>query len=164
MHQYWEGKVSRGQQQLPVWNPPRLCPMHLLLWLTDVDVYPFPVINHNCERNNFQWVLGVLLVNWKAEGTFGSRPNFPLVSEGRAVLRTLPSNLTVWLILGILSGHFRRLSNMPSVSKLMKDGASAEWAAKSFHSPEMTTSMIFQCCFYTFFLPLIPHVKFFLLK
>lgn len=33
---------------------------------------------------------------------------------------------------------------MPSVSKLMKDGA-------GFHSPEMTTSMIFQCCFYTFF-------------
>lgn len=41
-------------------------------------------------------------MNWKTEGTFGSRPNFPLVSEGRAVLGTLPSNLTVWLILDVL--------------------------------------------------------------
>ena len=46
---------------------------------------------------------------------------------------------------------------MPSVSKLMMDGA-------GFHSPDII-SMIFQCCFYTFFpLLLISHVKFFLLK
>lgn len=85
-------------------------------------------------------------MSWKAEGRFGNPLNFQLVSEGKAVLETLSSNLTVWILLGILSDHFRRLSNMPSVSKLMMDGA-------GFHSPDIMTSMIFQCCFYTFFPP-----------
>ena len=94
-------------------------------------------------------------MNWKEEGRFGNPLNFQLVSEGKARNFALkPHSLDT---LGILSDHFRRLSNMPSVSKLMMDGA-------GFHSPDII-SMIFQCCFYTFFpLLLISHVKFFLLK
>ena len=157
-HQYWEGTVFWGQQQLHVQNPLRMFyASHLL---GDVDLYPFSVINnHECNSFNYTpWILGVLLVNWKAEGRFGNPLNFQLVSEGKAVLETLPSNLKVWILLSILSDHFRRLSNRPSVSKLMMDGA-------GFHSPDIIISIIFQCCFYTFFsLLLISHVKFFLLK
>lgn len=163
-HQYWEGTAFWGQQQLHVQNPLRM--FYASHPLGDVDLYPFSVINnHECNSFNYTpWILGVLLVNWKAEGRFGNPLNFQLVSEGKAVLETLPSNLKVWILLGILSDHFRRLSNMPSVSKLMMDGA-------GFHSPDIIISMIFQCCFYTFFsllfffpLLLISHVKFFLLK
>lgn len=143
---HWEGAVRWGQRQLRAQNPPRMFTLPASHPWGGVDPYPFPVIN-SCECHGFNYIpgiLGVLLVNWKAEGRFGSPLNFQLVSEGKAVLETLPSNLRVWILLGILSDHFRRLSNMPSVSKLMKDGA-------GFHSPDIITSMIFQCCFYTFF-------------
>ena len=156
--QHRGGAVCWGQRQLRAQNPPRMsCASHPL---GDVGLCPFPLIN-SCECHGFNyapWILGVLLVNWKAEGRFGSPLNFQLVSEGKAVLETLPSNLTVWILLGILSDHFRRLSNMPSVSKLMKDGA-------GFHSPDIILLWYSSAVFTLFFfLLLISHVKFFQLK
>lgn len=60
-------------------------------------------------------------MNEEAEGGFGHPLNIQLVLEGREVPGTGPSHLTLWRTLGILSGHFRRLSHLPKVSKLMKD-------------------------------------------
>ena len=77
-------------------DPPKLCPVYHLLYLAGSNLYLFPVINHNCEYNRFQWVLCILLVNYWNLGLFGATPKVivGVRSEGDLVW-TLHSNFVV---------------------------------------------------------------------
>ena len=57
-YQCKEGNISREQKRLPIWILPRLCLMGLHPWLD-----PLALISHNCDYNNFQWVLWNFQVN-----------------------------------------------------------------------------------------------------
>lgn len=56
--------TGRGQQKLYVWYFSWTLPYDLLSF-TNFNLYPFPVINHNHEYNNCQWVLWVFFMNYQ---------------------------------------------------------------------------------------------------
>lgn len=52
-----------------------------VLPLTDFNMYPFPVINHNHEYNSFQRVLSPASVLLKSDDSFGSLLNLYLCQK-----------------------------------------------------------------------------------
>ena len=52
-----------NKRGFPFGTYPRLCLMGLHTWLD-----PFPLISHNCDYNNFQWVLWNFQVNYQNRG------------------------------------------------------------------------------------------------
>ena len=67
------GSMGRGCPEALSTDPSRLLPCTLLP-LAVLNLYPFSVVNCNCEYNSFQWVLWVLLVNYQTWGWFGKPP------------------------------------------------------------------------------------------
>lgn len=45
--------VEEDKQKLSIWNPTRICLMHLFCWLILIFLYPFAEINHNFECTGF---------------------------------------------------------------------------------------------------------------
>lgn len=54
--------------------------------LPDFDLYLFPLINHNYERNSLQWVLWVLLVNYRTTRWSWGSPELAVGIKEKVVL------------------------------------------------------------------------------
>ena len=63
-HINWRRVIySENKRGFPFGTYPRLCLMGLHPWLD-----PFPLISHNCDYNNFQWVMWNFQVNYQNWG------------------------------------------------------------------------------------------------
>lgn len=84
--------IRRGETEAPCLI---LSLPYKLLPLVDFNLNHFPVINHNCKFNSFQWVVWEVLVNYQTQGLFWEHPEFAVGVRCDTRYRLPSPNFTV---------------------------------------------------------------------